>query len=68
MCILSRADNNEIKARPPSEYEDLMPDGASLDAILESSVATSTLFSDDFYAFRDERADALAAIAGGLIT
>ncbi|HET7120035.1 MAG TPA: DUF262 domain-containing protein [Solirubrobacterales bacterium] len=68
MCILSRADNNAIKAKPPSEYKDLMPEGAPLDAILESSVATSTLFSDDFYAFRDERAEALAAIAAGLIS
>ncbi|HEU5105988.1 MAG TPA: DUF262 domain-containing protein [Solirubrobacterales bacterium] len=67
MCILSRVDNNQVKASPPSAYKDLMPDGTNLDAILEASVATPTLFNDDFYAFRDERADALAEIARALI-
>lgn len=66
MCILNRADNNKIKRQRPSEYKALMPtDG--LDAILSSAVTTKTLYTDDFEAFREERAALLADIAEGLV-
>jgi len=67
MCILSRADNNKIKRRRPSEYKELMPEGDDLAAILASAVTTETLFSDDFEAFREERAQLLAEVAEALI-
>lgn len=67
MCILSRADNNKIKRKRPSEYKELMPTGDDLEALLASAVTTETLFSDDFEAFRQERALMLAKVATELI-
>ena len=67
MCILSRADNNKIRRMRPSEYKALMPTGDDLDGILSSAVTTETLFTDDFDAFRQERAQMLADIAAKLI-
>jgi hypothetical protein len=45
----------------------LMPKGDDLAAILSSALATDTLFSDDFEAFREERALMLAEVAAKLI-
>jgi hypothetical protein len=67
MAILSRADNNRIRRKRPSEYRELMPSGENLDAILRSAVARETLFADDFEAFRQERARMLADVATALI-
>jgi hypothetical protein len=67
MCILSRADNNRIRRKRPSEYKDLMPTGDDLAAILLSALTTETLFSDNFDAFREERALMLAEVASKLI-
>ena len=67
MCILSRADNNRIRRRRPSEYRTLMPKDDDLAAVLRSAVTTETLFSDDFEAFRQERAQLLAEVASTLI-
>jgi len=67
MCILSRADNNKIKSRRPSEYRKLMPAGDDLAAVLAGALTTETLFSDDFAAFRAERASMLATVATQLI-
>jgi hypothetical protein len=64
MCIISRADNNKIRDKRPSEYRALMP--AEVDEILRGSVATSTLFSDDYSSFRAERAMMLADVAKSL--
>jgi hypothetical protein len=44
-----------------------MPKGDDLAAILSSALATDTLFSDDFEAFREERALMLAEVAAKLI-
>jgi hypothetical protein len=44
-----------------------MPEGDDLAAILASAVTTETLFSDDFEAFRAERAQLLAEEAAKLI-
>ncbi len=66
MCILSRADN-KIRRKRPSEYKALMPTGEDLEAIVSSVVTTETLFTDDFEAFREERAQMLADIAATLI-
>jgi hypothetical protein len=67
ICVLSRADNNKIKRKRPSEYKALMPTGDSLEPILAGAVTTETLFTDDFEAFREERAQMLAGIAAALI-
>ncbi|HEY2140971.1 MAG TPA: DUF262 domain-containing protein [Solirubrobacteraceae bacterium] len=67
MCILSRTDNNKIKRKRPSEYKALMPTGDDLDPILAGAVTSETLFTDDFDAFREERAGMLAAIAEALV-
>jgi hypothetical protein len=67
ICILSRADNNKIKRKRPSEYKALMPTGESLEPILAGAVTTETLFTDDFETFCDERAEMLAEIAAALI-
>jgi hypothetical protein len=67
MCILSRADNNRIRSKRPSEYKALMPDGDELARILRGAGAPETLFDDDFDAFRGERAEMLAAVAQQLV-
>jgi hypothetical protein len=67
MCILSRADNNRIRRRRPSEYKELMPQGDDLEGILARALTTETLFSDDFEAFRQERARLLAHVASQLV-
>jgi hypothetical protein len=67
MCILSRADNNAIRRKRPSEYRLLMPEGDDLTAILRGAAASESLFSDDFAAFLSERAQTLADIAQALL-
>lgn len=67
ICFLSRADNNKIRRRRPSEYRALMPADPTLSKILKSAVTTEVLFNDDFEAFRVERAEMLAALAKELI-
>lgn len=67
ICIISRADNNSIRRRWPSEYRDLMPEDPTLTEILNSCAATpDDLFSDDFERFTTERAKRLAEIANAL--
>jgi len=66
MCILSRADNNNIRRRRPSEYKELMPRDDDLSAILASALTTETLFTDDFEAFREQRALMLEQVAAKL--
>lgn len=63
ICILSRADNNKISRKRPSDYLSLMPKGDDLDEILRGAFTTKTLFGDDFDAFREERAQILSEIA-----
>jgi hypothetical protein len=69
-CFLSRADNNKIRAKAPSEYKKLMPsDEAVLRDILRSAVIDGDrLFADDFIAFVSGRADHLAKMAQRLIS
>jgi hypothetical protein len=67
MCILNRADNNKIKRKRPSDYKSLMPTGDDLEPILSSAVTTDTLFTDDYEAFRDERAQMLGNVAATLV-
>ena len=63
MCFLSRADNNKIRRSRPSEYRDMMPDGQALDQILSAAFTSDVLFSDDYEAFRADRAGRLAEAA-----
>ena len=67
MSMISRAGNNKIRNRKPSDYRELMPDGENLQMVLRSAVATDTLFNDDYEAFRAERAEMLADLARVLI-
>jgi hypothetical protein len=67
LCFLSRADNNKIRRRPPSEYRSMMPTDAILQGILESAVTTELLFEDDFAAFVAQRSEMLAAAAETLL-
>lgn len=67
MCILSRADNNKIRSKKPSEYRALMPDGYDFDRILAGALVPEILFDDDFEKFRTKRAEMLAQAAGGLL-
>jgi hypothetical protein len=63
MCFLSRADNNKISRKKPSEYKELLPADPTLSEILAAAVSTGKLFDDDFDAFLDERSHSLATLA-----
>ena len=53
-CFLSRADNNKIGGKAPSEYKrDL---SSNITEILSHSICPDSLFSDNFSQFIDERA------------
>jgi hypothetical protein len=67
MCILSRADNNAIRNRRPSDYRALMPNDGDLTEILRSAITTETLFTDNFETFTQERAEMLCNVAQALI-
>ena len=66
LCILSRADNNKIRSKTPSEYRALMPTGTVLADILASAVATEVLFEDDYGAFLEQHAGMLSEVANTL--
>jgi hypothetical protein len=63
-AFLSRADNREIGGVAPSVYRAKMPEDVT--EILESAITSETLFSDDFTAFINERAELLARAAAKL--
>lgn len=63
-AFLSRSDNRDIGGVAPSNYRRKMP--GNLTTILESALTSETLFSDNFTAFINERADRLAKIAAEL--
>jgi hypothetical protein len=60
-AFLSRTDNNEIGGVEPSAYRKKMPEDVG--PILESAVASETLFTDDYERFVGERADRLLELA-----
>jgi hypothetical protein len=64
-CFLSRAENNRIAGRAPSDYRTLMPD--NIDEILVSSLCPESTFLDDYDSFRDQRAELLSKSAGALM-
>lgn len=58
--ILSRADNNQIKDQPPSQYRNIMPsDNQSLESILETHFCSTEMFNDDYDRFLKSRAELL---------
>lgn len=63
-AFLSRSDNREIGGVAPSIYRAKMPN--DIKEILESALASETLFTNDFATFINERADRLAAVAAAL--
>ncbi|QDV56462.1 GmrSD restriction endonuclease domain-containing protein [Rosistilla oblonga] len=67
-CILPRASNNKISAKPPSEYRKLMPeDDATVAGIMSQALCPSDLFDDDFQRFFDTRLDLLVGHAKSLM-
>ena len=64
-AILSRADNNKIGGRPPSEYRSLMH--GDVDQILAHAICPTSLFEDNFGKFMNDRANLLLARARELI-
>ncbi|MBS0251599.1 MAG: hypothetical protein JSR78_11120, partial [Proteobacteria bacterium] len=64
--MISRADNNKIGGRQPSEYQKLMPTDHS--KILEHALCPPSLFNDDFKKFVADRSGLLAVRAKTLMT
>ena len=54
--ILSRADNNKIKNKPPSKYKLLMPsDQETLENIVTTHFCTTDMFNDSYDNFLNSR-------------
>jgi hypothetical protein len=67
-CILPRASNNKISAKPPSEYRTPMPtEDATVAEILSQALCPTDLFDDDFSRFFDARCDILVSHAKSLM-
>lgn len=64
MAIISRGDNRTISAKAPSEYRSLMPQDIS--EIESSALLPDALFANNWAAYRNERAQLLAADASAL--
>lgn len=64
--FMGRQDNNELGGVAPSEYKAKM-DTNALNKILKSAICPTTLFNDDYDAFKTNRAEMLAATAQDLI-
>jgi hypothetical protein len=62
ICFLTRHDNNNIKAKPPSEYSTGIPT-ADRDRFLEQAFIPNDFDNNDYEAFRSERATALETFA-----
>jgi hypothetical protein len=60
-CFISRSDNREVGGDAPSIYRAKM--AANINEILDSHACPDALFDDDYGAFIDLRAEALATIA-----
>lgn len=63
-CFLSRADNNQISNKCPSDYRKLMPN--DITAIAASCFLPDNTFLDDFEKFVDARSDILLEYAKSL--
>lgn len=63
-CFLSRADNQEIGGKKPSEYRKKMP--ANFDQVIDSALVPNSLFDDKFEPFIDARASLLKDYADQL--
>jgi hypothetical protein len=67
-CFLSRADNNRISNRAPSQYRDLMPaDPQKLRQILSHAYIPFSLFADSYTPFLKERSRILTDAARRLM-
>lgn len=64
--FMGRQDNNTLGGVAPSEYKAKM-DTAALDKILSSAICPTSMFDDDYDAFKIERADMLTNNAQALI-
>jgi hypothetical protein len=63
-AFLSRSDNRVLGGDPPSEYRKKMP--SNIEEILERTMSSEILFTDDFDAFIEDRAERLARAAADL--
>lgn len=67
-CILPRASNNKISAKPPSEYRTLMPaDDTTVAKIMSQALCPTDLFDDDFSRFFEARCEILVNHAKSLM-
>jgi hypothetical protein len=67
LCFLSTSENKKIGRKKPLEYIELMPEGDSLNDILNSSFCPLDTFNDDFKRFLNQRSEFLANFAKKLI-
>ena len=63
-AFLSRGDNNEIGGVAPSLYRAKLP--SNVDEVLDSAIASPTLFADDYDRFVEERSAQLHDVAKSL--
>jgi hypothetical protein len=62
--ILSRADNNKLKARSPGNYRSEMPtDAQALETIIKSHFCFNEMFNDNYKEFLEKRANLLVGKA-----
>jgi len=64
-CFMSRAENNRIGGRAPSDYRQMMP--TNIDDILASALCPASTFENDYDAFLGERRKILTQAAQDLI-
>jgi hypothetical protein len=67
-CVLSRASNNKIGEKAPSQYRGLMPsDDPTVAAILLTALCPADIFDDDFDKYRAKRLQILVRKAKDLM-
>lgn len=64
-AIISRADNNKIGGRVPSEYKELM--SGDVEKVLQHALCPASLFDDDFAQFIEHRSKMLLEKAKTLV-
>lgn len=66
ICFLTRADNNFIRSKKPSEYHEDIPE-RNKNAYLAQALIPHSFSDDDYLAFRRNRAGALEGLANSLM-
>ena len=66
-CFLSRAENNKIGRKKPSEYSLFLPGGKVLNEVMKSNLFPVSTFRDDYESFLADRDEMLLELAESLI-